>query len=370
MTIRDNYLKAVRREDPDWVPWYTWFTGPWEDLLEEKTGHGRDYADHFQYPWRRPQRPKQDVPSRQPEEFEKYYVGIDRPPGTFIDGTGVMHQSGSMYHFTHRVHPLRDATSVKDVEEYPWPHPVPDYTEDEIAEMARQVAEIKESGWVAQGGGGGCFEAGWGLRGMDNMMMDLMTGNEVSAAILDRFTEQGVRSARLAAQTGCDLTGGGDDVGMQDRMMMNPELWRKEIKPRTARIFAAAKEIKPDIHVGYHSDGNIEPIIGDLIEIGVDILNPVQPECMDQEKIKREYGDRLCLDRCIGTQTVLPFGTPESIDAQVKWTIDVLGKGGGLIIGPTHTIEPDVPWENFVAFYRAVMKYGGYENYPGEMPVL
>jgi len=369
LTIRDNYLKAVTRENPEWVPWYTWLTEAWEELLEEKTGR-RDYTNYFEYPWRHPSRPQKEVPKREPEEFAKYYEDIEMPEGSYITGMGVLHTPGSLYHFTHRVAPLRNATTLKEVEEFPWPHPQPDYTDAEIDDMRAQVEKIKADGWVASGWGGGCFEAGWAMNGMDNMLMEMMTGGEMGAYILDWFTERGVKNARLSAMIGCDEIGGGDDVGMQDRMMMDPDLWRKEMKPRVARIFAAAKEIKPDIHIAYHSDGYIEPIIPDLIETGVDILNPIQPECMDQEKIKREYGDRLCLQRCIGTQTVLPFWSPDRIEAQVKWTIDVLGEGGGLIIGPTHSIEPDVPWESFVAFYRAVLKYGGYENYPGEMPEL
>ena len=356
LSIRENFLRAVERRDPDWVPWYTWFTGSWEELLEEKTGHGRDYAGFFQYPWRSPSRPHRDTPRRESAEFDKYYEGVERPEGTYIDRMGVLRQPGSMYHFTHMVHPLRDATTLRDVEEYPWPAPLPDYTDDEIDSMRREVDELKSQGWLVRGWGGGMFESGWALRGMDNMLVDLMTEGEVSAYILDWFTERGVKNARLSAMIGCDMIGGGDDVGMQDRMIMDPDLWRRELGTRTGRIFAAAKEIKPGIHVSYHSDGHITPIVGDLIEIGVDILNPIQPECMDQA--------------AIGTQTVIPFGTPEEIDANVKWTIDVLGAGGGLIIGPTHAIEPDVPWENFVAFYRAVMKYGGYDKYPGEMPEL
>lgn len=259
---------------------------------------------------------------------------------------------------------------MQDVENYPWPETPRDFTTDELADLKRQVEQIKSDGWVVRGSGVGIFEAGWGLRGMDTMLMDLMTGNEVSAAILDWFTERSIRRARLSASIGCDLIVGGDDIGMQDRMLMSPDLWRKEIKPRAARYYNAAKEANPDIRISYHSDGFIEPVIDDLIEIGIDLLNPVQPESMDQERIKRTYGDRLCLERCIGTQTVLPFGSPEEIERQVRWTIDVLGAGGGLILGPTHTLEPDVPWENFVAFYRAVIEHGGYENYPGQMPVL
>ena len=109
-----------------------------------------------------------------------------------------------------------------------------------------------------------------------------------------------------------------------------------------------------------HSDGVIDPIIPELIEIGVDILNPVQPECMDPVQLKREYGNELAFWGTIGTQTTMPFGTPEEVKAVVKERIETVGQGGGLLLAPTHVIEPDVPWENVVAFFEAVEEYGRY----------
>jgi len=104
----------------------------------------------------------------------------------------------------------------------------------------------------------------------------------------------------------------------------------------------------------------IEPIIPDLIEIGVTILNPVQPECMDPVKLKEQYGDRLAFDGTMGIQTTMPFGTPEEVDRETKRMIETVGKGGGLIIAPTHVLEPEVPIENIKAFLEAVDKYGHY----------
>jgi uroporphyrinogen decarboxylase len=390
LSIRENYFRAVRRQGPAWVPWYCGFTPGMQEKFKAATGRS-DYADFFQFPFRCVSRPnkapgtfcaqhpkgrsgKRFLAPFSDEVFAPYYAGLDRPRGARLDWLGVLRVPGSMYHFTRMIHPMRDFTTVAEVEAYPWPAECQNdglaYSEAELAAMRREVQAHQAAGWVVMGGSVPIFEPGWSLRGLAQMLVDLQTGDEVSAAILDRLTEAGVREARLTATLGCDQLDAGDDVGMQDRMMMPPDLWRRTIKPRTARIFAAAREIQPDLLITYHSDGYIEPIIPDLIEIGVDMLNPVQPECMDQAKIKRLYGDRLCLERCIGTQTVLPFGTAESIDAQVKWTVDVLGRGGGLILAPTHTLEPDVPWPNFLAFHRAVLKHGGYENYPGELPRL
>jgi uroporphyrinogen decarboxylase len=110
--------------------------------------------------------------------------------------------------------------------------------------------------------------------------------------------------------------------------------------------------------VWYHSDGNIAEIIPELIEIGVDVLNPVQPECVDVLEVKRRYGDRLVLDGTIGTQTVMPFGTPEDVRACVRGRVETLAGDGALILAPTHTLEPEVPTENVLAFAEACREYG------------
>jgi uroporphyrinogen decarboxylase len=141
---------------------------------------------------------------------------------------------------------------------------------------------------------------------------------------------------------------------------MSPDEWRKWIKPRYASVIAAAREHKPDIHVKYHSDGFIEPIISDLIEVGVTILNPIQPECMDPVKLKKQYGDRLTFDGTIGIQTTMPFGTPDDVDREVKRMVETVGKGGGLVIAPTHVLEPEVPLDNIRAFLNGVDRYGHY----------
>jgi len=150
----------------------------------------------------------------------------------------------------------------------------------------------------------------------------------------------------------------GDDIGMQSGMIMSADTWRHWLKPRLAQIIRAAKEVKPDIHIFYHSDGDCRAVIRDLIEIGVTVLNPVQPECMDPAEIKAAFGDQLAFWGTIGTQTTMPFGTPEQVRATVRERIMTVGKGGGLLIAPTHILEPEVPWDNIIAFVEAVNEYG------------
>jgi len=124
--------------------------------------------------------------------------------------------------------------------------------------------------------------------------------------------------------------------------------------------WAVARRVNPNILISYHSDGYIEPFIPELIEIGLDVLNPIQPECMDPAAIKRRYGDRLAFFGTIGTQTTFPFGSPEDMRQEIRQRIETVGKGGGLILAPSHMLEPDVPWQNILAFFEAAREFGKY----------
>jgi len=140
--------------------------------------------------------------------------------------------------------------------------------------------------------------------------------------------------------------------------MFSPDMWRRFMKTRWAKVWSAARTIKPDIEIFYHSDGNILDIIPDLIEIGVTILNPIQPECLDPLMVKRRFGDRIVLHGTIGTQTTMPFGTPDQVRQTVRERVERLGADGALILAPTHVLEPEVPLANVEAFFEACREYG------------
>ena len=147
---------------------------------------------------------------------------------------------------------------------------------------------------------------------------------------------------------------------MQDRMMISPEMWRKWIKPRAAEVYAAAKKVNPDLHIAYHTDGHFEPVIPDLIDIGVTAFSTVQPECMDVFKVKKTWGKDVLLMGTIGVQTTMRFDTVDQIKETVKKHIDILGQDGGFFLSPANSMEPDVPWENIVAFFEAAETHGAY----------
>jgi hypothetical protein len=148
----------------------------------------------------------------------------------------------------------------------------------------------------------------------------------------------------------------GDDIGMQSSMM-SPELYRTWLKPLLKKVIDAVKSHNPKIIIMYHSCGYVLPFIEDLIEVGVDVLNPIQPESMDYREITAAYGDRLSFHGCIGTQSVMPFGTPSEVKAAVKECLDAMGPRGGMLPSPTHVLEPEVPWENIITYVEACREY-------------
>jgi len=237
---------------------------------------------------------------------------------------------------------------------------MPDVMEEYRYEgLAEEIAEIKAEGFFCTGWVGHIFETVWHMRGMDRFMMDMIEHPEFAGFLIERITALRADTARRLAVMGVDMVRFGDDVGMQTGMMMSPALWRQWFKPNLAKVIAAAKEVNPNIYIWYHSDGNVEAIIPELIEVGVDVLNPVQPECMDPAALKQHYGDQLTFWGTIGIQTTMPFGTPAEVKRVVRERIRTVGKGGGLVLAPTHVLEPEVPYENIIAFIEAIEEEAG-----------
>ena len=281
----------------------------------------------------------------------------DLPSTAEINEWGIASIPGSNPAFDLMFHPLEKAAAVKDIEDYPLPDWKEEYRYEELKE---KIETVGKNGLATGSEAIRFFELPCWLRGHDGFLTDLLINQDMAACLLDRITELNSFVARRYAELTVDILWVGDDIGMENRMMLSPDTWRKWIKPRFAKVIKEAKEIHPGLLVWFHSDGYIEPVIPDLIEAGVDILNPVQPECMDPAKIKRLYGDRLAFWGTIGIQTTLPFGTPKEVRRVVKERIETVGKGGGLVIGPTHAIEPEVPLENIAAFVEAAKEYGKY----------
>lgn len=347
-TPRERVLMTLGHQHPGAFPKEMGFTPAAFERFRRETGSD-DPASYFNMEVRYIGTER----TSRPGDFRRYYADQSLPEGTTIDDYGTARVPAGFYHFWGLRFPASRFSSLAQYEEYPWPsYGVPE-------RAAESVRAYQDAGYAVAGFAGHIWEVAWQVRGMSELMMDLLEREEMAAYLLDRVTENVVRCAEGIARAGADVLQLGDDVGMQDRLMMSPSMWREWLFPRLQRAVSAARAVNPSIHVWYHSDGDVRPIIPDLMEAGIDVLNPIQPECMDPFELRTEYGDRLAFWGCVGTQSTLPFGTPEDVKSTVHRLINEVGASGGLLLAPTHVIEPDVPWPNIVAFFEAIEEAAG-----------
>jgi uroporphyrinogen decarboxylase len=328
MTPRENLLSLLRRRGFERVPVEFRLTGALREALREELGPELDIEAYFGIPWR--------------------YVrdGIVPAPGPDP------HWPPSAASV---VHPLRAARDPEEIAAYPFP----DFAHADFSHQAREVERIHAEGLAAVGSmQQTVWETAWYLRGMEELMIDMVGDDPAAELLLDKITEIAVLRAEAYARAGVDILYLGDDVGTQRSLLMGRSLYAAWLKPRLARVIAAAKAVKPDLIVFYHSCGYVTPLIPDFIEIGVDVLNPIQSECMDFAAIHAEYGERLSFHGTIGTQSTLPFGSPGEVRREVLRNLEAAGASGGLMVAPTHTLTADVPWANVLAYVRACGEFG------------
>ena len=178
------------------------------------------------------------------------------------------------------------------------------------------------------------------------------------SAMLERITALKMALYGAYARAGLDIVHIGDDLGAQSSLIMSPEQYRQWYRPRHRQIIEHLRSIRPDVIIAFHCCGHVTPLIPDLIELGVDILEAVQPEAMDLAGLKREFGRDIAFWGGVGNQSVLARLTPDEVTASVLRTIALMSPGGGYLVSPCHTITEDIPWENVKAFVRAAGKQG------------
>lgn len=326
------------------------------DLGRRLAGHiGGDgnWSRHYgcyQARWLSPKRP----PGVPPPDHTPYWAGQVLPKGSWINHLGVLEVPGSAFHFTAYVSPLRNAASIEEIEHYP----LADARTLDCSHWARDVRSAHAAGLPAIAWIGHMYENAWQVRGYEPFLEDMVERPLWAHAMLERFFQYNLYVAVAAARAGADMIQCGDDVANQRNLMFSLPMWRDFILSRWARVWRAAKNANPSVTIHYHSDGNIVPIVREMVDAGLDILNPVQPECVDTDAVYREFGHHLCFDGCIGTQTTMPFGSPADVRARVKDCIDRYGQKGGLLLAPTHVLEPEVPIANIEAFAAACRELG------------
>jgi len=248
---------------------------------------------------------------------------------------------------------LSDATTLEALARHPWPSP--DWFD--FSEIAARLEPWKEFAVMASGPS--VFQHPTFLRRIDNLLMDMAAEPEMAHYIMDRFTDYYLDyydRMLTAAKGKIDILRTADDMGMQHSLFISAEMFRTFVKPRLKKLVDMAHS--HGVKFMFHSCGAILPLIDDLIEIGVDILDPLQAaaEGMEPQVLKDGYGSRLCLHGGICTQYLLPQGSPEEVRSEVKRRIEIFGKGGGYILSPCHVLQNDVPTANIVAMVDAAVE--------------
>jgi len=381
MTGRERVLAAINHEEPDRVPIVIGASnatglkaGPYRGL---KQLLGVTSEDRYIYDW--PELgtilPDEAVLERLHADvrgiFDSFPAAtlarnVARPAHSpFIDDWGsgqVEVGDGTWYP---GVHPMAEATTIEAIERYPWPDmDDPSRVADVRAAAARLAADnqyaILATPWLLFP-----FERAFAMQGLETFLMNLALEPEFAEALLWKIAE---RCKALmghfldALGDDVDMIKIGDDLGTEQSLLMSPAMYRRILKPIHADYIAFIKA-RTKAKVFFHTDGDVYDLLDDLVEIGVDILNPVQSgsgKLGNLAEVKRRYGSRLAFCGAIDTQHVLPNGTPAEVRAEVRRAIATLGPGGGYLLSAVHTVMNEVPAENLLAMVDAALEFGRY----------
>ncbi len=275
-----------------------------------------------------------------------------REDGLIVNEWGMVFKDIGLYS-EFAEYPLGNAATAADIENYPFPDPNAKGRYDEakktVAKYGEEyavVGDIETSFW----------ETSWYLVGLEKLMMDMMMEAPYVEPLFDRVMEINLEIGRNLIRHGADIIWAGDDFGSQQSMLMDPDTWRKYFKPRIKYMFDEWRKVNPEVKIAWHSCGSIVPIIDDFIEMGLDLLNPMQPLAagMDAENLTALFGERVQYFGGIDIQDLLPNGPVEKIKSEVKRIAGIYGKNEGYLLAPAHNIQDDTPVEHILAMFEAV----------------
>ncbi len=278
--------------------------------------------------------------------------------GYIIDEFGMKMRQGQFY-MEVVVHPLADATDPKQVEDFPFPDPL---APGRFDDAAFYIDKYKDTHFIIGDMELTMFDMMQQLVGLERLLVAMANGEAWVETLMDKTMNFAVAAGKQLVSMGVDGIWAGDDFGAQNGMLISPRMWRRYFKERYRHVYAELKAVNPNVIIMQHCDGAVAPILGDWIDVGLEVFNPVQPNVPghEPEDLKSKFGDRMSFWGAIDQQKLLPFGTPEEIEADVKAKIEVLGRGGGYMAAPAHIIQGDTPMANVEAFISAVLKHGCY----------
>ena len=275
--------------------------------------------------------------------------------GIITNEYGMVFKNAGLYNEFFRF-PLAHAEVATDVEKHDWFDPLSpgrfthaEITVKEYGDRFAIVGDLETT----------IFETAWYLTGLEKLLTDLLIEPPYLHPLLDKIMHINLETGKRLIELGADIIWAGDDFGSQSGMIMDPETWRKLFKPRIRYIFEEFRKVNPVVKIAWHSCGSLLPIIPDFIDIGLDILNPLQPLArgMDPESLVREWGRDLVFFGGIDIQELLPHGPAGRIRDEVKRRIEIFGSYQGYIVAPAHNIQPDTPMEHILAFFEAVKEF-------------
>lgn len=353
MTSRERVLKTLRHEQPDRVPLGFSSTPEAIDNLMKyfNTKSAEDVLKALAIDTRRVE-PRYIGPDNL-----IYNQGLDRE-GKDIFGVEWEFKSNNYGHYPEIVnYPLADITNVDEIERYPWPK-IEWFDFETIIKQIERINEEQE--YSINFFGGKVFEIAWYMRGFEQTLVDFYDNPEISMKIMEKICDFYMAFSNQIITMGggyIDIACTGDDIGTQRGMLISPDIWRKYIKPWHKKLndFFHKKGLK----VRYHTCGNVTAVIDGLINMGVDILNPLQFSAegmITPEKLKAQYGDRLCFQGGIDIQHSLLEMRIDEIRGETGKMIDILGSGGGYILEGTHNFQGDVPAEKIAAVYEEALR--------------
>lgn len=377
LTSRERVIRAINHQEPDRVPFNLALTVDIHDRLRK----------HLDLP---PEPEKgmgvwtnvsPSVDLLDAMEIDIYSAGLNapanwKPPqtddGLLYDEWGigrekVLREDGS-YYFEMVSHPLSHA-SLDDVEAFPWPDPFDPGRTAGLRDRIKRIRNETDKA-ILMKFSNSIWEQSWWLYGMQDWLLDMASNPEIPLAIMDKVTDVAVGMMEVGLNCVGDLVDivrlSGEDLGTQLNPMISPKMFNEMVKPRFDRLWSLARHklasINPEAKLMLHSCGNVRPFVPTWIEMGLNILDPVQPRAagMEPEGLKRDFGDMLTFHGGIDLQYTLPFGTVAEVKAEVKRYIEALGPGGGYIVSPAHNVQSDVPPANLVAIRDAILEFGWY----------
>ena len=288
------------------------------------------------------------------------------PMYAYHDEWGITHhrpRPDGLYYSMVQV-PLPDfSVTPDDIRNHAWPNMADPQRISGLRELAQQY---RAAGYavVMKHPFAGIFEMSQRIVGMENALMFMALKPDVMTTLFEQLLQLKLNFWEMSLPQLApllDVISYADDYGTQQSQLISPDMWRQQIKPLLNTLFSRIKQLAPNIKLFFHSDGNIRPILPDFIELGVDILNPVQTTATGMEPValKKDFGaDFVFWGGGVDTQGILPGGTPQQVKDDVRRNIEALAPGGGYVFNTVHNIQADVPPQNIIAMWEALQEYG------------